>query len=62
MVMRLIMDLSGEMVILSVLVEVVAGAEDKEDHDFLETLVVVHPLVGVGVLTGEVVKAPNSQL
>ena len=28
------------------LVEVVGGAEDKEDNSFLETLLVLHPLLG----------------
>ena len=41
MMMQLIMDLSGEMLILSMLAEVVGGTEDKEDHNFLETLPVV---------------------
>ena len=49
------------MLILSVLVEVVGGAEDKEDHSFLETLLVVHPLLGMGILIREVIKVPSSQ-
>ena len=49
------------MLILSMLVEVVGSAEDKEDHSFLETLLVVHPLLGVGVPIGEAIKVPSSQ-
>ena len=48
MVMQLNMDLSGETLILSVLIKVVGSAEDKKDHDFLETLLVVHPPLGGG--------------
>ena len=61
MVMQLITDLSREMLILSVLVHVVGSAEDKEDHSFLETLLVVHPLLGMGVLIREVTEVPSSQ-
>ena len=61
MATQLITGLSGEMLILSVLVEVVSGAEDKEDHGFLETCLVVHPLLGVGVLIGEANKVPSNQ-
>ena len=35
------------MLILSTLVKVVGGTKDKEDHNFLETLMVVHPLLGL---------------
>ena len=49
------------MLILSMQVEVVGGTEDKEDHSFLETSLVVHPLLGVGVPTGEAIKVPCSQ-
>ena len=49
------------MLILSVLVKVVDGADDKEDHDFLKTLLVVHPLLGVGVLIREAIKVPSSE-
>ena len=38
------------MFILSVLVKVDGRVEDKEDHDLLETLLVVHPLLGVGAV------------
>ena len=44
--MQVIMDLSRETLILSVLVEVVDDAGNKEDHNFLETLLVVQPLLG----------------
>ena len=50
------------MLILSVLVEVVDGAEGMEGHSFLETPLMVHPLLGVGVLIGEAIKLPNIQL
>ena len=60
MVMQLVTDLSRETVILSVLVKVAGSAEDKEDHDFLETLLVVHPLPWVGVLIGEGIEIPSS--
>ena len=36
------------MLILSVLVEVVGGTEDKEDHGFIEKLLVVYPLLRGG--------------
>ena len=48
------------MLILSMLVEVVGGVEDKEDHTFSETLLVVHPLQGMGVLIREVIEVPSS--
>ena len=60
MVMSVIIDLSGEMIILSMLVKVVDGVNDKEDHGFLETLLVVHPLLGVRVLIWEVIEVPSS--
>ena len=49
------------MFILNMLVKVVAGTENKEDHSFLETLLVVHPLQGVGGLISEVIEVPSSQ-
>ena len=61
MAMQLIAGMSREMLILSVLVKVVGDTEDKEDHSFLETLLVVHPLLGLGVPTGEGIKVPSSQ-
>ena len=61
MVMQAIADLSEEMLILSVQVKVVDGVDDNEDHNFLETLLVVHPLLGVGVSIREVIKVPSSQ-
>ena len=60
MVMQAIADLCKETLILSVLVKVVDGVDDKEDHDFLETLLVAHCLLGVGVLIGEVIKVSSS--
>ena len=56
MVMLLITGLNRELLILSVLVKVVGDTEDKEDHGFLETHLVVNPLHGVGVLIREVIK------
>ena len=50
------------MLILSVQVKVVDGAEGKEGHSFLETLLVVHPLLGVGVPIGIVIDIPDIQL
>ena len=61
MTMQPITGLSGEMLIFSKLAEVVGGTEDKEDHSLLETLLVVHPLLGVEVLIGEAIKVPSSQ-
>ena len=46
MIMQLIAGMSEGMLILSVLLKVVGGAEGKEDCSFLETLLVVHPLLG----------------
>ena len=60
MVTQLIMDLRREVLILSLLVKVVDGTEEKEDHCFLETLLVVCPLLGVGILIGEVIEVPSS--
>ena len=48
------------MLILCMMVEVVGGTEDKEDHSVLETLLVVHPLLGVRAPIGEVIKVPSS--
>ena len=60
MAMQLIADLSREMCILSMLVKVVGSTEDKEDHSFLETLLVDHPLLGVEVPIGEAIEVPSS--
>ena len=60
--MYLIAGLSEKTLIPSILVEVVDGTEGKEGHGFLETPLVVHPLLGVGVLIGEAIKVPNIQL
>ena len=59
--MWLITGLIEQMLILSIPVEVVGGTKGKEDHGFLETPLVVHPLLGVGVPIREVIKAPNIQ-
>ena len=58
--MQLIAGQSGDMLILSVLVRVVGGTEGKEEHSFLETLLVVHPLLGVGGPIGEMIKVAKS--
>ena len=47
------------MLILSVLVEVVGSIEDKQDTDLLETPLVVHHLLEVGVPIGEVIRVPS---
>ena len=60
MVTWVIMDLSKEKLILNVLVKVVDSIDEKEDHNFLETLLMVHPLQGVEVPIGEVIKVPSS--
>ena len=60
-VMQLITDLSREMLILNMLVKVVGSTEGKGDHNFLETLLGVQPLLGVGVLIREAIKVPSSQ-
>ena len=49
-VMRLITSMSKGMLILSILAKVGGGTEGKEGHGFLETPLVVHPLLGIGVL------------
>ena len=56
-----IMDLSKEAFIPIMLVDVVDCIDEKEDHDFLETLLVAHPLLRVGVLIEEVINVPSSQ-
>ena len=61
MTMQPITGLGGEKLIFSKLAKVVGGTEDKEDHSLLETLLVVHPLLGVEVLIGEAIKVPSSQ-
>ena len=61
MVMQLITDLSGEMLILSILIEVVGSAENKEDHGFLDTLLVTHTILGMGALIREAIKVSSSQ-
>ena len=59
MVMWVIMDLIKEVLILSMLVEVVDNIDDRVDHDFLETLLVAHHPLGVGVPIGEAIKVPS---
>ena len=46
MVMQAITDLSKEVPIPSMLVEVVNDVDNKKNHDFLETLLVAHPVLG----------------
>ena len=58
--MWLITGLSKEALILSILVKEVDGAKGKEGHSFLETPLVVHPLLGV--LIGETIKVHCIQL
>ena len=57
MVMWAIPGLSKEAPIPSVLVEVVGNIDEK---NFLETLLVAHPLLGMGVPIGEAIKGPSS--
>ena len=46
----------------TLLVKVVGGAEGKEEHGCVgEPPLVVHPLLGVGVLIGEAFEVPSSQ-
>ena len=49
MVMQVIIGLSGEILILSMWVEVEVGVEDKVPHDYQETLLVGLPLLEKGV-------------
>ena len=42
------------------LVKVVDGIDDKEDHYFLETLLVAYPLLGVGFLIREAIEVPST--
>ena len=46
MVMWAISDFSEEATICSMLIKVVDDIDDEKDHDFLETLMVAHPLLG----------------
>ena len=57
--MQLITGLSRD--ILIILVKVVGGTEGKENNGFLETPLVVHAPLGVGVQIGEEIKVPGSQ-
>ena len=49
---------SRQMLNLSILVEVVEGTKLKEDHGFPDRPL-IHPLLGVEVLIGDVIKAPG---
>ena len=60
MVTGVIEDLNKETPVPSVLVKVEDGVDDKKDQNFLETLLVAHPFLGIGVLIGEVIKVPSS--
>ena len=60
MVMWAIADLSKEVSIPSVLADVIDGMDDEKDHNFLETFLVAHPLLGVEVLIGEAIKVSSS--
>ena len=60
-VMQLIAGLSKGALVLSTWAEVEGGTKGKENHDSWETLLVVHPLLGVGVLIGETITAPGIQ-
>ena len=46
------------MLVPGLLAEVVDDIDDKKNHNFLETPLVPHPLLGVGVLMGEQLKFP----
>ena len=59
--MQLITGLSERTLILSIQVEVGGGTEGKEGHGFLETHLLVNPLLGMGVLIGEAIKVPDIQ-
>ena len=48
------------MLVLSMLVKVVDGLDDKEDHNFLEILLAVHPLLGMGVPIWEAIELSSS--
>ena len=54
----LIAGLSKKTLILSVLVKIVDLAEGKEGHSFLETPLVVHPLLGWEFQLGKQLKMP----
>ena len=52
------MDLSEEALVLSMLVKVVDNIDDKKNHDFLETPLAAHPLLGWELFWGEWLKFP----
>ena len=58
---QLIVGLSKEMLIVSILVGVVGSIEGKEDHSFLKTPLVVTPLLGVSISIREGIKVPSIQ-
>ena len=60
MVMWVIVDLSGETLILTMLVKVVDGTDNKHDYDFLKTLLVVHHPLGMGFSIRKANKVPSS--
>ena len=62
MAMQLIAGISGEMIVCNVMVEVVDGTEGKENHSFPRDTSGGSPSSGVGLLIGEVIKVPSSQL
>ena len=61
-VMWLFAGISEEMLIPSILAKVEGGTKGMEDHGSWETLLVVHPILGVGVLLREVIGVPSIQL
>ena len=58
---KLITGLSEGMLILSILAKVEGSAEGQMDCSSLETLLVIHPLLGVGVPIREAIRAPGIQ-
>ena len=60
MVTQVIAGLGKEATMPSMLVNVVDDVDDKKNHGFLETPLVAHPLLGVGVLIRGAIKVPNS--
>ena len=59
--MWLIAGLSEGTLFLSILAKVGDGTEGKEGYGFPETPLVVHPLLGLGVPIGEVIKVLDIQ-
>ena len=52
--------LGNEAPVPSMLVKVVDDIDSKKNHNFLETPQVAHPLLGMVVLIGQVIKVPSS--